>query len=204
MLMKRLEKIITSLIIGGAFPLFFGLLSVIVWFYLDRLENRVVIYLLTGLFLGFIIDLRFLKRWIKQRFDLPLGFIAGIYIFYNICLYGFFMGFPIFNVCMGLIAGTYVGNRICSNKIQSERRSELINRVSLFTGLIMAFICISSGIIGLTDKTIGENIRGMFGLNFEITKTMILAIIIVGGLGLIFTQYFITKLTIKKTIQFYN
>ncbi|MBK7095651.1 MAG: hypothetical protein IPH57_11590 [Saprospiraceae bacterium] len=171
--MKRLEKVIIGLIIGFTFPLLFGLLSVITWFYLDKSESRVLIYLTTGIVLGLIIDFKFLQNWIKHRFDLPLWFISGIYIFYNICTYGFFMGFPVFNILMGLIAGYYFGNRIISNKIQSQLQSKQINQVSLFTGLIMTLICISSGIIGLTDKTIGENIQGMLGLDFEITKTMI-------------------------------
>ena len=200
-LMKRFEKTISGLIIGGAFPLLCGLLSVIAWFYLDKSENRPVIYLIAGLLLGLIIDLKFLKGWIKHRFDLPLWYIAGIYIFYNICIYGFFMGFPVFNALLGLIAGYYFGNRICSKQIQPAMQSKLINQVSLFTGLIMTLICVSSGIIGLTDESIGENIRGMLGLNFEITKTVVFTIIFVGGFGLIISQYFITRLTIIKTIR---
>jgi hypothetical protein len=199
--MKRFEKIFIGLIIGVTFPLLFGLLSVITWFYLDKSENRVIIYLTAGLLFGLIIDLKFLKGWIKHRFDLPLWFIAWIYIFYNICVYGFFMGFPVFNVLLGLIAGYYFGNRIISNKIQPEMRSKQINQVSLFTGMIMTLICVSSAVIGLTDKTIGDNIQGMLGLDFEITKTMILTLIFVGGFGLIIFQYFITKLTIIKTIR---
>lgn len=202
--MKRLEKVIIGLIIGFTFPLLFGMLSVITWFYLDKSESRVLIYLTTGIVLGLIIDYKFLQNWIKHRFDLPLWFISGIYIFYNICMYGFFMGFPVFNILMGLIAGYYFGNRIISNKIQSQMQSKQINQVSLFTGLIMTLICISSGIIGLTDKTIGENIQGMLGLDFEITKTMILTIIFVGGFGLIISQYLITRLTMIKTIKINN
>ena len=83
-------------------------------------------------------------------------------------------------------------------------QSKQINQVSLFTGLIMTLICISSGIIGLTDKTTGENIQEMFGLDFEITKTMILTIIFVGGFGLIISQYLITRLTMIKTIKINN
>jgi len=204
MIMKRFEKILNGLIIGGTFPLLFGLLSMITWFYLDKSENRGVIYLAAGLLLGLIIDLKFLKDWIKHRFELPLWGIAGIYTFYNICVYGFFMGFPVFNVLLGLIAGYYFGNRIISNKIEKEKRSKQINQVSLFTGLIMTLICVSSAIIGLTDKTIGDNIQGMLGLDFGITKTMILAIIFVGGFGLIISQYYITRLTIVKTIRLNN
>jgi uncharacterized protein YneF (UPF0154 family) len=111
------------------------------------------------------------------------------------------MGFPVFNLVAGLFAGYYSGNRICSEKIRPERRSKLINQVSLFTGLIMILICITSGVIGMTDKTIGENIRGMLGIDFEVSRTLILIIILTGGLGLIVSQYFITRLAMVKTIR---
>ncbi len=68
----------------------------------------------------------------------------------------------------------------------------------------MTLICVSSAVIGLTDKTIGDNIQGMLGLDFEITKAMILALIFVGGFSLIIFQYFVTRLTIIKTIRLNN
>ena len=199
--MKRLEKIISGLMMGGTFPLLFGLLSVIVWYYLDKLESRAIIYLAAGLIFGLIIDLIFLKGWINRRFELPLWSMAGIYILYNVFVFGFFMGFPVFNVLLGLIAGNYLGNRIVSSKLPSEIQSKQIKQVSIFTALIMALICISSAVIGLTDKFIGANIQGMLHLHFEITKPMIWAIVLVGGVSLIIVQYVITKWTIQKTIE---
>ena len=199
--MKRFEKIIIGLIIGGSLPLLFGLLSVIAWFYLDKSEDRTVIYIAVGLLLGLIIDLKFLKGWIKHRFDLSLWYVAGIYVFYHICVFGFFMGVPVFNVFLGLIAGYYFGNKIISNKVQPEMQSKQINKVSIFTALIMTMICVSSGIIGLTDKNTANNIQGMLGLDFEITQTMILSLVFIGGLSLIVIQYFLTRWTIIKTIN---
>jgi hypothetical protein len=202
--MKRFDKILFGFVIGFIIPIMIGLLSVLIWFYTDKQESHAPIYALIGLSCGLMIDLMFLKRWINMRYVLPIWFVAGIFILYNICVYGFFIGFPVFNLLLGLLAGYYYGHRICAKKIQPEMRSKLINQVSLFTGLIMTLICVSSGIIGLTDKTIGENIRLMFGLDFEITKSMILTIIFVGGFGLIVFQYFITRLTMIKTIRLNN
>lgn len=200
-MIKRLEKIISGLMIGGTFPLLFGLLSVIVWYYLDKLESRAIIYLAAGLIFGLIIDLIFLKGWIKRRFELPLWSMAGIYILYNVFVFGFFMGFPVFNVLLGLIAGNYFGNRIVSGKLPSEIQSKQIKQVSIFTALIMALICISSAVIGLTDEYTGANIQGMLRLDFEVTQPMLWAIALVGGLSMIIVQYVITKWTIQKTIK---
>ena len=202
--MKRFDKILFGFLIGFIFPVITGLISVFIWFYSDKQETHAPIYVLIGLSSGLLIDLMFLKRWINKRYTLPIWFVAGIYILYNICVYGFFMGFPVFNVLLGFLAGYYYGKRICSNTIQPEIQTKLINQVSLFTGLIMTLICVSSGIIGLTDNTIGENIQGMLGVDFEITRSMILTIIFAGGFALIVSQYFITRLTMIKTIKLNN
>jgi hypothetical protein len=118
--MKRSEKIITGFIIGSTFPLLLALLSGVIWFFLDGNESRVLLYVISGFLLGFIMDVGFLKKWIDKRYELPVWFIAGIYLFYNICIYGMFMGFPVFNVAMGIMAGYYYGNRIYYNNTRKN------------------------------------------------------------------------------------
>ena len=59
--MKRVEKIVSGLIIGSLFPLSLGLLSVTIWVLFDKSESRPFIYLLSGLLIGGLIDLKFLK-----------------------------------------------------------------------------------------------------------------------------------------------
>ena len=202
--MKNFDKKFFGFLIGFAFPFILGLLFAILWFFIDRDENRVLIYLSFGVFLGLVIDLKFLKNWVKKRYELSHWFIISIYLIYNIGMYGFFMGFPVFNVLLGLVAGYYFGKKICSRNIKSEIHQKIINKVSLFTALIMALICILTGLIAFTDKGIGENVQGMLGLKFEVTQVMILTLIFVGGFGLIVTQYLTTRLTMQKVILISN
>jgi hypothetical protein len=202
--MKNIDKIFIGILIGSAFPLLLSLLSVILWFYINRNTEWVLIYLATGLILGFIIDFKFLKTWIIKRYELPIWFIIGMYIFYNIEIYGFFMGVPVVNIIMGLIAGYYSGKKIEYQNISPDKIPAVIKNVSLFTCLIMSLICLSSAAIALIDESTGENLRLMVGLNFPVTKTMILAIILFGGFILILSQYFITKLVMTKTIKTNN
>ena len=199
--MKRFEKTIIGLLIGSTFPLFFGLLSVTIWFILDRSENRPLIYLTIGLSLGLLIDYKFLRGWISRRFDLPIWFVAAIYILYNIFVYGFFMGLPVFNVFMGSIAGYYFGNRIYYNNLESEKHPKYINQVSLFTGLIMTLICISSGFLALGSNEAARMIKELLGLGFEVTKPMVWGIVLIGGFTLILTNILLTIITIIKTIK---
>ena len=199
--MRNFEKKLIGLILGAIFPIFFFMLSIVIWFLFDKSENSVFIYPVVGILLGLVINLIFFKNWIAQRYSLPLWFLFLIYAFYNLCIFGFFMGVPVFNIIMGIPAGYYYGKRILYNKIQPDEHTKIINRVSLFTGFIMALICYISALIALTDPTTGENIQLMFGLSFEITKEMVYAIIFTGGLGLIVSQFFITKFIAVKTIK---
>jgi hypothetical protein len=199
--MKNIEKKISGLILGCIFPLSFGLLSVIIWFFLDKSESRPLIYLAIGLLLGLLIDLKYLKYWISRRFDLPIWIIASIYLVYNVFVYGFFMGLPVFNTFLGLLAGYYFGNRICINKVESEKHPKLINQVSMFAGLIMTFVCISSGFLAIYDNGAAGMVQDVLGLNYEVTRTMLWGIVLIGGIILIITNILLTRLTMIKTIK---
>jgi len=201
--MKRSEKIITGFILGGTFPLLLGLLSLLIWFVFDKNESRALFYVLSGFLLGFLIDIVFLKKWIDKRYELPVWFIAGIYLFYNICIYGMFMGFPVFNLVMGIMAGYYYGNRIYYNNTLDKKQHKLIQQVSLFTGIVMVVICIASGIIALTGNSVGADIGSMLGLGFEVTRPMLWGITLIGGTFLVWLQVMVTRITLKKVLQSY-
>jgi hypothetical protein len=199
--MRRFDKLFFGLIIGSIFPVLFCILFVSTWFYFDKTEDRVLVYFFAGLLPGLIVNLKFLKGWIDRRYNLPLWFVAGIYIFCNICLYGLFMGFPVFNLALGLVAGYYFGKRIQVKNIHPDKRSKLINHVSFFTGFIMTLICFSSGFIALRGIGVGKDLQSMLGLGFEVTKPMIWIVTLIGGLLLILLQIVVTKITIIQTIK---
>ena len=201
--MKNIEKRISGLIIGSIFPLSLGLLLVTIWFLFDKSESRPLIYLAIGLLIGILIDLKFLKGWINRRFHLPIWIITSIYLVYNVFVYGFFMGFPVFNVFLGLLAGYFFGNRICFNKVKSEKHSKLINQVSLISGLIMTLVCISSGFLALLDYGAAGMIENVLGLDFEVTNSMMWGIVLIGGLALILINILLTRITMIKTIKNY-
>ncbi|HEY4786365.1 MAG TPA: hypothetical protein VIH57_09965 [Bacteroidales bacterium] len=202
--MKNIEKRISGVIIGSIFPLSLGLLSVTIWFLLDRAESRPLIYLITGILIGVFIDLKFLKDWIHHRFNLPIWIIVLIYLVYNVFVYGFFMGLPVFNVFLGLLAGYYFGNRVCFNNVEAEKHKKLVNQVSLFAGLVMALVCIPSGFLALMNYGAAGMIKDMLGLDFEITNSMIWGIVLIGGFILVLTNILLTRITMIKTIKSYN
>jgi hypothetical protein len=201
--MKNIEERISGLIIGSIFPVSLGLLLVTIWFLFDRSESRPLFYLAFGLLIGILIDLRFLKGWINRRFNLPILIIASIYLVYNVFVYGFFMGLPVFNTFLGLLAGYYFGNRICFNKVESEKHPKLINQVSMFAGLIMTCVCILSGFLAIYDNGAAGMIQNVLGLSYPVTRTMLWAIVLIGGIILIIANILLTRIAMIKTIKNY-
>ena len=198
---QTFDKIVIDLLLGAAFPVFCFLAAGTIWFYIDRNESVVLYYVVTGLIVGLLIDLRFLKGWIIRRFELPIWFMVGLYLFYNIGMYGMFMGFPVFNLFWGVIAGYYFGLRINRLNLSQTQRRIITNRVAIFTAFVMTMICISSACIALAGNGVGQDLQMMFRLNFEVTKQMIIAISLIGGILLISLQYFITKIMMQQIIK---
>lgn len=100
-----------------------------------------------------------------------------------------------------IFARYYFSNRIQFEKIKSVDQPQIIKRVSLFSGIIMTLICVSSGFLALSYEGSGYDIQHMLLLNFEITVPMIWGIVIIGGILLIWEQILITKITMTKTLQ---
>jgi hypothetical protein len=198
--MKRADKLIFGLLFGLVFPLLFFMGAITIWFYSFR-ELNVLYFVLSGLFSGIIIDLIFLNKLINKALELPVWLLTGFYIFYYICIYGFFMGFPVFNLVMGVIAGYYFGIKINYTDISSSRIKVIKRNVSLFTSFIMFLICISSAFLALSEKTIGKELQNMLGLSFEVSRAMIISVILIGGAILIASQYYLTKISMTITIK---
>jgi hypothetical protein len=200
-IMKRsVDDLIFGLILGSLFPAFFFLACLVLWFYLFQTVNPLY-FVLPGLFTGLLIDLIFLKRLILTRYELPVWILICTYLFCNVVVYGLFMGFPVFNLLMGIIAGYYFGKRVRYKNLSLAESKPIIRQVSFFTSSIMFLICIASGYIATLGDGVGRDLEHMFRLNFEVTKAMIWAIIWIGGLMVIIAEFYLTKVTMIKTIK---
>jgi hypothetical protein len=111
------------------------------------------------------------------------------------------MGFPVPNLVMGIIAGYYYGIKINHNNFSVKEIEKIKKRVPLFTGSIMVLICIASALIALTEKTIGLELQGMLGLRFQVTMSMLIALILIGGAVLIVSEYYLTKIAMTLAMK---
>jgi hypothetical protein len=194
--MNKFEKLSLGLILGAIFPLI-GFLSGW-WSTSQKLSTLwVAIAALGGLAVGIIVDVFVLKKWVARAFEMDNRLWMGIFFFYAICVFAFFMGVPVFNVALAIPAGLIIGRKLAHQTMPADAEKRLTLRTTLFTTGVMAFICVSSAFLALRDPTTAANLEGMLRLSFEVTQGMIIALIVVGGAALLGLHWWL----VVKTIQ---
>ena len=195
--MCKYEKLFLGIILGAIFPLV-GFLTG--WWSTSQLFSNAWVFItaLLGLGLGLLVDGVVLEKWVARAFEMDLKLWAVIFFFYAICVFGFFMGVPVFNVILAIPAGLIIGRKLVHQSMTIEAEKRLRLKTNLFTTGVMAFICTSSAFLALRDPTTAANLEGMLRLTFEVTQGMIIALIVVGEAGLLGLHWWL----VDKTIQF--
>jgi hypothetical protein len=198
--MNKVEKVAYYLILGFIPPIF---LFTSFWFlsYAFLSEKLIIPLAITGLICGILINFIFLRRWVNSFYDSLIWIIIAIFLFYHIAMLGFFMGMPLFNTLLGIIAGFYYGHKISRSKIVPKIQSKLITRISLISSGFMLLICVLSAIIALSSPSTPNDIKGMLYLNFIPSAKLLLLGIIFGGLCLVIFEFFLTRLTMVLILK---
>jgi hypothetical protein len=184
--------------------LMIGLLPVVVLFLLGwwgslyiTSEENIKFFALGGLMLGLLIDILFLRRWVRKAYSLPVGWFVVFYLFYSVCMFGFFMGMPILNVLIGLVGGYYVGLCLRSANKDKAEVEQAAKRTALFAAGVMAVVCLASWMLAFLEPTIAANVQGMLKLEQALSRERILAYSAFGGVGLVIVEYFLTRWMVK-------
>jgi hypothetical protein len=198
--MSKTDRIFFNFLFGLVLPLFGFEVAVWIAFVSSSPEKTIFTAALLGFSVGLTVSL--LVRFILKPdvYKLPIPVLILIYLFYNICILGFFMGVPVFNLAAGALAGYYWVKRISNrNELNNNRRD--VHRISIFTSSVTALVCISSALIALLSKSTPEDLRGMFHINSEITRPLLVSLIIIGGIMLVALQYYLTRFIMVKTLK---
>lgn len=201
--MIRFEKLIFNFLSGMVFPAICFLGCWGISFLLNGNEKIIIIVSLSGLCLGLIIDFLIYHFVKPDIFKLSKPVLIIIYLFYNTWLFGFFMGVPVFHLALGIIAGYYWMKRlIYQNKVKDYKKE--IQRTSIFTSIIIGVVCLFSATIAMISPSTPADLKGMLHLPFEISQTLLLCIIIAGGLVLIIAQYYLTRATMIAVLKLFK
>lgn len=192
--MGKIEKNLTILIFGAVLPIFFFLAGW--WGSIGRVSDDLIFSIaFIGLGMGIILDILFLKKWLVNVYGIDTKLLAVIYLFFSTCTFGFFMGVPVFNLLVGMMAGFFAGRKSYHKKENRFKAKANIREVSIFTAVVMLLTCISSAFFALRDTMdTARNLEGMLHLGaFSLTTSMLIGIIVIGGIVLVSVQYWLTK-----------
>ena len=199
-----MSKLFFNLLLGAILPVFCFLSFWWISLIFTQVEKTVEILAFTGLCFGLLTDLIVWRISKIHVYKLPDWMLLIIYVFYSICVFGFFMGVPVFQIFIGLIAGYYGAKKMQYLNSPKEIQKVEINKISRFSTVIMAIISICSAFIALMDKHTAANLIGMFHLPINLSLPILGTAILLGGVFLICLQYWLTKKVMIKTLNYYS
>jgi hypothetical protein len=204
--MKKLEVFVLGLVFAPAPILFCFALVISLWFFAGLLTDANGPYLaLTTLGAGIVVNIFFLKKWIKGAYQMSNKSVVALYVFYSIMAFGFGMGIPVFNYVLGMMAGVYIVRKMHYLKADETECNRNIKRTAMFTAVIMAIICCLMVLVGLAGKVNGRDFEKLFksllGLQLTINTAGFVGIIFFGGCAMILLQYWLTKFSAKITFK---
>jgi len=186
---SRTESIATAIFLGILCPLS---AFVLCWwapatlnFYLPVPESWIAASALTGLAVGIGLDVIFLKRWIPLFYKVDIKLLVLIYLFCSAMAAAFFMGLPLGNLILGVLAGAYLGRRayhISQSRISLPKTT---TRFILFTTLVTGAWALWIGLLALNDESVitlvqvvpglaGVPVSGLAGIGLVILLTFVL------------------------------
>ena len=195
----KLERFGLGLILAPVAPLA-GLL--VGWWgaYALLPEKWIPFGFIAGLLAGILADVVLLEKLFNRRLSWQLW--VAVFLFYSIGLFGFFMGVPVIHAALAVPAGFVVGSRLAADNVDRQPARKMAWRTAWFTTGVLAIVCAASACIALVDPYTAGNLRGMLGLGFEVTRGMIIGMILVGGTALLAGCWGLTVAAVRVTYQY--
>jgi len=156
---------------------------------------------LAGLGAGLVVDVIFLRKWVRRRQALSWVAWLGIFLFYSVGMFGFFMGVPLFNVVLALPAGLVVGGKLALLARDVDRDRRITRWACLCTTAMLAVVCAASATIALVSRSTATDLQRLLHLGFVITPAHIVGLIVIGGGALLTLQWVLTDRIARWTLR---
>jgi hypothetical protein len=169
--MSKLEATIIGLFIGIICP---WLTFVACWWtafllhqYVSPVpEGMIKAAALTGLGLGCLLDVVFLRRWVGKFYTANPWQIVMVYLGLCVVAVGACMGVPVGTFSLGVAAGAYVGRREHHRQTDGARAAAAFRKVAVFTASVTAAAALPIGILALqSEQEILRWLENTFDLN---------------------------------------
>ena len=198
--MTKTESIAVGFTLGILCPL---LLFVLCWWVTASLtmshvlripESGVAVAAFTGLVLGIILDVLYLRRWILQFYSADLRVMVLGYLGCSVIAVAVFMGLPVGNVVLGTLAGIYIGRREYHAVRSGESVSKMVRKASLFAAGVTGAEALPIGLLALGEDWVVEWLQGVTGMDsWAVTDWFGIGLIVVLCVVLMTVQFWCTS-----------
>lgn len=202
--MNRKELLIIGIGLGFTIPM---IIFVIFWWSISVMntyniiqvtESFIVIFSIIGLFIGILADILYLRKLIPLFYRIKMSLLIATYMLCSVMAIAFFMGLPIGNLILGIIAGIYIGRRYHHNNQSRDEFTPVLKAVTIFTASVTTLGALSIGFLALQEKSLIGSINQYFGFKIFFINNFIDTTIIVSLCIILFIiQYISTKISSK-------
>lgn len=196
---SKIECLILGLFFGFGPPIFCLLTTFIITAILFGTEVFGP-WTLCSLVPGAVLDVIFLKSWVKKAYRINSKALASLYIFYSIGALGFCMGIPILNFVLGMAAGAYAARKMYHTKAGPEEFNRNVKKISIFAAAVMALMCCLITLWAIAGQMIGYKFETPW-LSFTFTVPIFWTVVFIGGTFLVLLQYWLTRTAAKVAFR---
>jgi hypothetical protein len=157
-------------------------------------------WVLWSLVPGVAIDIVFLKKWVRNAYQMNSKILAAIYIFYSVIALAMGMGVPIFNFVLCIAAGVYIARKMHFTGADEHTCKQAFKRMARFCAGVMILICCLITLLAIVGQMIGYSLETPV-LSFTFTVPIFFAVVIAGGAILVLLQYQLTSIAAKITFK---
>ncbi len=168
--MSRTERIIVAVAIAIICPatLFFLLwwisAALSICHLLPISESSIAVAAVSGLCLGALLDIFYLKRWIPKFYRVNTTLTVLLYLFWSAIAVALLMGLPFLNLAWGICAGLYVGRKHRHIKATAGELAKAARYVGIFTALITGLEALAVGLLSLREGVAQTILAPLTGL----------------------------------------
>jgi len=195
--MTRAESVIVGFVVGITCPL---LLFVFCWWATAALSiyhivsfpvSIIIVAAFTGMGLGFVLDILYLKNWVRSFYRASMKVMALVYLLLSVIAVAFFMGLPIGNIFLGAVAGLYVGRKQYHTGGNQQTLAKGAKRVGVFTACVTSLEALPIAILALDERELMDMLETL--LRSAMTGFTAVALVASVCIGLFVVQYSCTR-----------
>jgi len=155
---------------------------------------------LCGLACGLALDATWLRRWLDSLYSLRPAAQATIALFYAVMIYGFFMGLPV----PLLLVGLGWGFAAVHGDGPSDLRVRRTRLASWGSASLMTVACLATAWLAFREPSIALQVRGMLGISFTPSVSMLHVGSLIGGVVLVGLAYTIPSILAARNAATWN